>query len=170
MWHDQFKHCSTQSAISDQNALGQPWVDQKSKTCQNHPKTTFFLFLHQTLATLWFSSTWSCLTKFDPRLTLRGIENPNFDPTVRLGWDQCYYKFYWILFPITIHGSKSELKRLRYLENREKCISSLPDPITCDPTVRFPSSLVFQKLHIHMWPLELKGHFFIINTPRPPSN
>ena len=31
---------------------------------------------------------------------------------------------------MTIHGSKSELKRLRYLENRAKDVSSLPDTIT----------------------------------------
>ena len=36
------------------------------KVGQNHPKTTFFMFLHQTWATWWFLLTW---TKFDPRLT-----------------------------------------------------------------------------------------------------
>ena len=40
------------------------------------------MFLHQTQATQRFLST---LTKFDPRLTLEGNKNPNFDPTVRIG-------------------------------------------------------------------------------------
>ena len=57
MLRNPFEHRSTQSAISgqiDQNAPSQPWVDQKSKLGQNQPKTTFFMFLHQTQATRWF--------------------------------------------------------------------------------------------------------------------
>ena len=49
---------------------------------------------------------------------------------------------------MTIHGSKSELKRLRYLENHVERISRLPDAITFDPTVGISISLVFQKLYI----------------------
>ena len=92
---------------------------------------------------------------------------------------------------MTIHESKSELEQLRYLENHAKRISSLPDAITFYSTVEFPSSLVFQKLHIQTFlgtprstqskpkkafirPFqvggrpELKSHKFIINTPKPP--
>ena len=46
-WHNPFRHQSTRNAISsqiDQNAPSQPWVDQKSKLCQNHPKKTFSCF------------------------------------------------------------------------------------------------------------------------------
>ena len=35
---------------------------------------------------------------------------------------------------MTIHGSKSELKQLRYLENHAKDVSLLPDTITFGPT------------------------------------
>ena len=47
-----------------------------------------------------------------------GPRNPNFDPTVRMGWNQCYCKYYQILSLKTIHGLKSELERPRYHENR----------------------------------------------------
>ena len=81
--------------------------------------------------------------KFDPRLTLEGTRNPNFDVTVRTCWDQCHYEDYQIPFPMTIHESKSELKRLRYLENYEKRINTLLEAITFDMTVGFSISLVF---------------------------
>jgi len=38
---------------------------------------------------------------------------------------------------MTIHGSKSELKQLRYLENFVGSVSLLPEAITVDPTVGF---------------------------------
>ena len=43
--------------------------------------------------------------------------NPNFDPAVRMVWNQCHCEDYQILSPTTIHGSKLELERLRYHEN-----------------------------------------------------
>jgi len=33
-----------------------------------------------------YSEILSTLTKFDPRLTPRSTENPNFDPSVTTGW------------------------------------------------------------------------------------
>ena len=113
-----------------------PWSTlgwSKVKFGQNHPKITFFMFLHQIRATLWFSSI---LIKFDPRLTPRGTKNPNFDSTIKTGWDQCHCEDYWIHFPTTIHGLKLKLKWLRYLENHAKHVSSLPGIITFDLTVK----------------------------------
>ena len=49
---------------------------------------------------------------------------------------------------MTIHGSKSKLKRLRYPENREKHISTLPKAIPFDLIDGFLISLVFWKLDI----------------------
>ena len=60
-----------------------------------------------------------------------------------MGWDQRHCKDYQIHFPTTIHGSKSELKWLRYPKNRVKRLSTLHVAITFDPIVRFPISLVF---------------------------
>ena len=97
------------------------------KVGQNYPKTKFIMFLHQTQATRWFLSS---LTKFYPRLTPVGTRNPNFDSTVRISWDQCHCKRYQISFPTTIHWSKSELKQLRYIENHEKYINTVPEAIT----------------------------------------
>jgi len=42
-----------------------------------------------------------------------------------------------------IHGSKLELKRLRYFENHAKHVSSLLEAITFDPTVRISFCFVF---------------------------
>ena len=49
--------------------------------------------------------------------TTRICWNPNFDPAIRIGWNQCHCKDYQILIPKTIYGSKSELERPRYHEN-----------------------------------------------------
>ena len=111
----------------------------QSKSSQNK---TFFIFLHQTWATRWFSSS---LTQ---GLTHKGTRNLNFDPTIRMGWDQYHCKEYQILFPTTIHGLKLELKRLRYPENRAKHVSTLPEAITFNLTIRFAISLVLWKLDI----------------------
>ena len=54
------------------NLQKHPWPTlgwPKVKVGQNHPKKTFFKFLHQTRDTRRFSST---LTKFNPELTLEG--------------------------------------------------------------------------------------------------
>ena len=83
------------------------------------------------------------MTKFDLKLTLEGTKNPNFDLIVRMAKDQFHYKDYQIPFPMTIHGPKSELKQLRYLENTEKCVSMLLEAITFDLTSEFSISLVF---------------------------
>ena len=72
------------------------------------------MLLRQTSATWTFLVT---LTKFDPTLSPKGTKNSNFDPTFKMGLYQRHCKDYQIPFPMTIHGSKSELKRLRYLEN-----------------------------------------------------
>ena len=53
---------------------------------------------------------------------------------------------------MTIHGSKSELKQLRYPENRTGCVSSLPKTIAFDSTVGFSNCQVFWKLDIHTFP------------------
>jgi len=44
---------------------------------------------------------------------------------------------------MTIHGSKSELKQLRYHENWAERISTLPEAITFDMTIQISTSLVF---------------------------
>ena len=111
----------------------------QSKLSQNK---TFFMFLHQTWATRWFSSS---LTQ---SLTYKGTRNLNFDPIVRMGWDQYHCKEYQILFPTTIHGLKLELKWLRYPENCAKHVSTLPKAITFNLTIRFVISLVLWKLDI----------------------
>ena len=118
------------------STLGWP----KIKVGQKHLKTIFFMFLHLTRATQWFSSI---ANKFDPRLTPKGPKNPNFDPTVGTGWDQHHCEDYWIHFPSTIHGSKSKLKRLRYPAIRAKHVSLFLEAITFDSTVRISFCLVF---------------------------
>ena len=60
------------------------------------------------------------LNNFDqiwPRVDFGGPRNPNFDPAVRMGRNQCHCEDYQVLIPTTIHGSKSELERSRYHEN-----------------------------------------------------
>ena len=89
------------------------------------------MFLHQTRGNPRFLSN---LTKFDLKLTPRGDRKPNFDQIVRMSWNQCHGKDYSIPFPMTAHGSKSKLKRLRYLENHARHVCSFPDSITFDPT------------------------------------
>ena len=53
---------------------------------------------------------------------------------------------------MTIHGSKSELKQLRYLKDRVGRVSLLLEAISFDPTIGFSISLVFWKLYIHTFP------------------
>ena len=48
------------------------------------------MLVRQTQVTRRFLST---LTKFDLTLTSKGTRNPNFDPTVKTGWDQKIIKF-----------------------------------------------------------------------------
>ena len=88
------------------------------------------------------------------------LGNPNLDPIIKTGWEQCYCKDNQILIPITIHGLKSELKRLRYWENREKHTSTLSRVITFDLIVRILISLVFWKLDIYSF----------LGTPRSPQS
>ena len=123
----------------------------KAKVDQNHPKTTFFMFLLST-SNPSYSVIFSIFTKFDPRLTLEGTGNPNFNPNIRTGWDQHHYKDYQIPFPKTIPGSKLKFKRFRYPENHAKCINTLFEVITFDPTVGFSISLVSWKLYIYFFP------------------
>ena len=42
--------------------------------------------------------------KFDQKSIMGGPKNPNFDLTVRMGWNQCLYKDYQILIPTIIDG------------------------------------------------------------------
>ena len=122
-WHNPFRHLSTRSAFFSQNAPSQPWVWLKVKWGQNPYKTTFFIVLHQTQASRRFLTT---LTKFDPKSILGGPKNPNFDPAVRMGWNQCHCEDYQILILTTIQGSKLELERPRYHENRDDAPINAP--------------------------------------------
>ena len=54
--------------------------------------------------------------------------NSNFDPTIKTDWNQYHCEDYQILSPTTIHGSKSELERPRYYENRAN--TSIDAPLT----------------------------------------
>ena len=77
------------------------------------------MVFYQTRAPRRFLAT---LTKFDLELTPSRLKNPNFDSAIRMswtGWNQCHCEYYQIFNPTTIHGSKSELERLRYHENRD---------------------------------------------------
>ena len=58
---------------------------------------------------------------------------------------------------MAVHGSKSELKRMRYPNNRAKCISTLLESITFDSTIGFSIYLVFQKLDIQIFPEILRS-------------
>ena len=93
----------------------------------------------------------SILTKFDLRLTLWSTKNSNFDPTSKIGWYQRHCKDYRIPFLMAIHGSKLELKRLRYLENCVRRVNLFPKAIMFDPTIIFSISLVFWKLDIQIF-------------------
>ena len=42
--------------------------------------------------------------KFDQNSIMGGPKNPNFDITVRMGWNQCLYEDYQILIPTIIDG------------------------------------------------------------------
>ena len=55
-------------------------------------------------------------------------ENPNFDPVVRTGWNQCHYKDNQILSPKTVHGLKLELEQQRYHKNQVS--TSIDAPLT----------------------------------------
>jgi len=104
------------------------------------------MVLYQTEAPRRFLAT---LTKFDLESILGGSKNLDFDPATEMGWNKCHCEYYSIPVPTIIHGSKSELKWLRYWENREKRISRLPKVITFDLTVGFLISLALWKLEIH---------------------
>ena len=95
------------SAKMTKMPLDNPRFDWRS----NDVKTTFFIVLHQTLA---FLEIFNNLTKFDPKFISSGPKNPNFNSAVRMSWNQCHCEYYQILIPMTIHGSKLELKRPRY--------------------------------------------------------
>ena len=84
----------------------------RSKSIQNN---TFHSFSSNSS----FSEILATLTKFDLKLISCRPKNPNFDLIVRTGWNQCHCEDYEILIPMTIHGSKSELERPRYHENRD---------------------------------------------------
>ena len=105
MWRNLFGYCSTQNAISgqiDQNTVGQPWVDHKSKLVKIIPKQHYVSTSNPTYLVI--------LVKFDTRLTFESSKNPNFDMAIKTDLDQCRCEDCWILFPTIIHGLKSELK------------------------------------------------------------
>ena len=108
------------------------------------------MILHQIQA---YGSFLTTLTKFYPKLTHESDRKPNFDSIVKMDWNQFHYKQYWIPFPMTTHGSKLELKRLRYLENRAGCIILLFDAITFDLIVWFSKLQVIWKLDFHTFPV-----------------
>ena len=66
-----------------------------------------------------FTSSLSFSEIFGLKLTLGGPKNPNFDPVVRTGKNQCCCEDYQILIPTTINGLKSELEWPRYHENQD---------------------------------------------------
>ena len=95
-----------------------PLINPELTESQNWSKLSKNNIFHVATSNLW------------PRLTPEVPKNSNFDLTTRTSWDQRHYKDYWIPFPTTTHGSKSELERLRYPGNREKRINLLPNAIT----------------------------------------
>ena len=127
----------------------------RSKSSQNK---TFYSFTSNPR----FSETFGNFDQVSLNLTwswlLAGPKNPNFDLTIRMDWDQCHYEDNQILIPETIHGLELELKWLRYWENCEKHVSTLPKVITFDPIVWILIYLAFKKLDIQRFP----------GTPRSP--
>ena len=95
-------------------------------------------------------------TKFDLRLTSTGDRKANFDLTIQMVKHQCHYEEYQILFQMTAYGSKSELKRLWYLENCARHISSLLEAITFNPTIQFSKTKMIWKLDIRIFPVPPK--------------
>ena len=88
---------------------------------------TFFIVSHQTYAP---RRSFTTLTKFNPKSISDGPKNPNFDPAVKMGRNQCHCKDYQLLIPTTIHESKSELERPRYHEKRDD--TPIDAPLTFD--------------------------------------
>ena len=95
----------------------------KGQKGQNPHKITPLIVFHQTQASRRFLAT---LTKFDPKLTLGGPKNPNFDLVVGTGWNQDHCKDYQVFIPRTIHGLKSELELPRYHENWVNVLINAP--------------------------------------------
>ena len=105
---------------------------------------------------IWLGLNWSWL--------LVGPRNLNFYLAIRISWNQFHWEDNQIIIPTTIHGSKLKLKRLRYWENYEKRISTLPKIITFDPIFVFLISLTFwsqnQKgLQMCIWSQKPKRHY-----------
>ena len=69
--------------------------------------------------------------------------NLNLDPVIKIGLDYFYCEDNQILILTTIHGSKLELKQLRYWENHEKYVSTLPEVTTFDPSIGILIYLAF---------------------------
>ena len=72
-WHNPFGHRSTRSALldqNDQNALGQFWVDRKSKLVKIITKQYFSCFYIK-------PKLLGDFVNFDLKLTLEGPKNPN---------------------------------------------------------------------------------------------
>ena len=59
------------------------------KISQNYTEIAFSMFLHQTRGYWIFLPT---LTKFNIRLTTVSDQKSNFDPTIRIGWNQRHCK------------------------------------------------------------------------------
>ena len=58
-----------------------------------------------------------------------GPRNPNFDPAIKMGWNQRHFEDYQILSPTTIHKSKLELERPRF---KNRVNASIDQPLTSE--------------------------------------
>ena len=122
-WHD--ANCSSievpevpLSAKMTKMPLVNPRFDRRSNEVKTLTNNIFCSFTSNPS----FSDILTTLTKFDPKSTLCGPKNPNFDLIVKTGWNQCQCEYYQILIPTTIHGLKSKLERLRCHEKRDNAL------------------------------------------------
>ena len=95
-----------------------PLVNLGLGESQTRSKSTWNNTFHIFSSNPSFSEIFSHFDQFDTKLTLGGPKSPNFDSAIGTGWNQCHYKDYQILIPMTIHGSKLELEQPRYHKNR----------------------------------------------------
>ena len=94
--------------------LVNPRFNQRSNLVRNLTKWYFFNIFTSNLSFLEIFSNFDWVWL---KVDLGWVQNPNFDPAIGTSWNQCHYKYYWILIPTTTYGSKSELERPRYHKN-----------------------------------------------------
>ena len=151
-WYNLFRYQNTRSAIlgqNDQNTPGQSRLTEGQNWSKPPQNSIFYVFTQNPrLSEIFvnFDQLWQSLTR---GWLLEATRKSNFDMTVKIGSNNCHCKDYWIPFSTTIHGSKLELKWLRYLEKCVGHISLLLEAMTFDPTVGFLFFQVFWKLDIH---------------------